>query len=459
MRTLSKSLTLFLVITLAAATSIVDAMPTSNPLHSQVWSNSFGGADDEWAFSVISSDDGGYVVAGYTMSMSAGKADAWIVKTDSSGNQQWNRTYGGEGFDWASCVIQTGDGGYAIAGSTNSTTAGDYDCWLIKTDSSGNQQWSRTYGEIRHDYAASVIQTSDGGYALTGIKDSLNDGGYSLAVYRDLFVVGNADAWIIKTDSAGNEQWNKTFGGPNDDGAFSIVQTGDTGYALAGNTYSFSGGNNTDIWLIKIDTSGKEVWNRTFGGVKDDFGYSVIQTGDGGYALAGITNSSGAGLEDAWLIKTDASGNKQWDKTYGSSLNDEAYYVLQTQDGGYAMAGATVCFGAGFWDAWLIKTDSSGNTQWSQTYGGVSDDQITSMVMTSYGFVLCGPTNTFGAGEWDAWLLEISGDTQHSATVPSFNLSPLGPLSIGSLAVLALSITVFIKKLPRYRAMEKGIFK
>jgi hypothetical protein len=278
---------------------------------------------------------------------------------------------------------------------------------------------------------------------------SFNDGGYSLAVYRDLFVIGDADTWIIKTDSAGNEVWNKTYGRANDDGAFSIVQTGDGGFALAGNTYSFSGGNNTDIWLIKTDIYGREDWNKTFGGAKDDFGYSVIQTGDGGYALIGITNSSGAGYEDAWLIKTDASGNKLWDRTYGSSLNDEAYYVVQTKDGGYAIAGSTVCVGAGFWDAWLIKTDSYGNTQWSQTYGGVSDDQITSMVMTEDGFVLTGPTNTFGAGEWDAWLLEVSGNKQHSASAnASSNLSAVFPLGIGSVAVALLSMTIYIKKRP-----------
>jgi hypothetical protein len=446
---MSKSLTLLLIVTLAAAFSVVDAMPASNPPHSQVWSQAFGGANDEYDFSVIQTSDGGYVVAGYTMSSGAGKADAWIVKTDSCGNQQWNRTYGGAEFDWASCVVQTADGGYAIAGSTNTSAASSYDCWLLKIDSAGNQQWSKTYGGIHNDYAASVIQTSDGGYALAGIKNSFNDGGYSLAVYRDLFVVGNADAWLIKTDSSGNEQWNKTFGGPNDDGAFAIVQTGDDGYALAGNSYSFSGGNNTDIWLIKTDASGKELWNRTFGGAKDDFGYSIIKTGDGGYALAGITNSSGAGLEDAWLIKTDSSGNTLWDKTYGANLDDEAYYVLQTQNGGYAIAGATLCYGAGFWDAWLIKTDSAGKTLWSQTYGGVSDDQTISMIMKPDGFVLAGSTKTFGAGAWDAWLFEVSGDTQHSASVASFNPSPLGPLSIGSLAVVALSMTVFIKKRPR----------
>ena len=251
-----------------------------------------------------------------------------------------------------------------------------------------------------------MVQTVDDGYAIAGIKDSFNDGGYSLAVYRDLIIVGNADAWLVKTDSSGNELWNRTYGGPNDDGAFSIVQTLDGGYALAGNTYSFSAGNNTDIWLIKTDSSGNELWNRPFGGPKDDFGYFVIQTSDGGYALAGITNSSGAGYEDVWLIKTDSYGNKLWDKTYGGAHNDEAYFVIQTEDDGYALAGSTYACGAGLWDAWLIKTDSSGNTLWNQTYGGIGDDQFISMIISSDGgFVLSGSTNTFGVGAWDAWLV------------------------------------------------------
>ena len=407
---LSKSLALLLILAVAAANvpKIIEASNVSTHSHSQVWNKTLGGTGDEWAFSVINTSDGGFAFAGYTTSSGAGKADVWLVKTDSSGNQQWNRTYGGKGFDWASSVIETSDGGYAVAGSTYASDEMVYDCWLVKTDSLGNQQWNKTYGGPYNDYAASVVQTIDGGYAISGIKNSFNDGGYSIAVFRDLFVVGNADAWLVKTDSSGNELWNKTYGGPNDDGAFSIVQTSDEGYALAGNTYSFSAGNNTDFWLIKTDSSGNELWNKTFGGPKDDFGYFVIQTSDDGYALAGITNSSGAGYEDVWFIKTDSSGNKVWDKTYGGALDDEAYFVMQTEDGGYALAGATYSSGFSVWDAWLIKTDISGNILWSQTYGGNGAGQAISMVITSdCGVVLAGSTNTFGAGAWDAWLFKV----------------------------------------------------
>ena len=345
-----------LILTAASvnALSMFDAPTISTSPGSQVWSKTFGGIGDEWAFSVIQTSDGGYAMAGYTNSYGAGKADFWLVKTDSLGSQQWNKTYGGMADDWASCVIQTSDGGYALAGSTYSSSDSGYDFWLVKTDSSGNELWNETYGAKYNDYASSVVETIDGGYALSGITNSFGDG--ALAGSRDVFIVGKADVWLVKTDSFGNELWNKTFGGP-----------------------------------------------------KDDFGYCVIQTSDGGCALAGITNSSGAGYEDVWLIKTDSCGNKLWDKTYGGALNDEAYFVIQTEDDGYALAGSTYAFGAGLWDAWLIKTDSSGNILWNQTYGGSGDDQAISITISSDGeFVLSGSTNTFGVDGWDAWMIKVS---------------------------------------------------
>jgi len=364
MGTLSKSLAVLLVLTAASAIILIGSSTVPIlPKGSQVWSETFGGAGDEWAFSVIQTSDGGYAIAGYTDSFGVGNMDFWLVKTDSFGNQEWNKTYGGAGYDWASSLVQTSDGGYVIAGSTNSSGEWGYDFWLVKTDSSGNQQWNKTYGGTNHDYASSVVQTIDGGYALAGIANSFGDGGYAFSGFRDVFIVGNADAWLVKTDSSGNELWNKTFGEFHDDGAF-----------------------------------------------------SVIQTSDGGYALAGITNSSGAGFEDVWLIKTDASGNVIWNKTYGGTLNDEAYFVMQTKDEGYALAGATYALNAGLWDAWLIKTDFSGNILWTQVHGGVGDDQAISLVLTGEGeFVLTGSTNTFGAGGWDAWLFKVMGTDVSSA--------------------------------------------
>ncbi len=205
--------------------------------------------------------------------------------------------------------------------------------------------WSQTYGGSGDDEAYSLVQTRDGGYALAG--------------YTNSFGAGSYDFWLIKTNSSGNMQWSQTYGGTGDDEAYSVVQSNDTGYAVAGSTDSYGAGE-TDAWLVKTDSSGNMQWNHTYGGRAQDGAYSVVQTIDGGYALAGYTNSFGAGSYDFWLVKTDSSGNMMWNKTYGGSGDDEAGCVIQTSDGGFALAGYTNSFGAGSYDFWLVKTDSFG---------------------------------------------------------------------------------------------------
>ena len=258
----------------------------------------------------------------------------------------YNKTFGGINSDEAYAVQHTSDGGYILAGRTMSFGAGEYDAWLIKTDADGNKVWDKTFGGISDDEANAVQQTSDGVYILAGLTASFGD--------------GSADVWLIKTDENGNKVWDKTFGGIGPDYAYAVKQTSDGGYILAGDTISFGAGG-MDFWLIKTDTDGNKVWDKTFGGSSHDEGCAVQQTSDGGYILAGYTDSFGAGGGDAWLIKTDADGNKVWDKTFGGISGDVASAVQQTKDGGYILAGYTGSFGAGVYDAWLIKTDAEGN--------------------------------------------------------------------------------------------------
>jgi parallel beta-helix repeat protein len=225
---------------------------------------------------------------------------------------EWNKTFGGSGYDWGHDVVETDDGGYAIVGSTNSYGAGGSDFWLVKTDSVGNREWDRTYGRSdKADYAYSVIQTIDGGYLMAGNL-------------------------LIKTDSMGNPQWTRYDLGGN-----SVVQTSDGEYVVAGGSV-----------LFKLDSSGwRERWRQRFEG---KYIYSVVQTADGGYALAGGTSFWVE--SDFCLIKTDSIGRMQWSQTFGGAGNDFAWSLVETNDGGFVLAGATTSFGAGGADFWLVKS-------------------------------------------------------------------------------------------------------
>jgi predicted MPP superfamily phosphohydrolase len=359
------------------------------------WNRTYGGINPDEAYDLVQTVDGGYALAGYTRSYGAGNVDSWLIKTDALGNAQWNKTYGGTNNDKASALVQTGDGGYTLAGYTRSYGAGNYDFWLVKVDASGIMMWDRTYGGTNDDSACALVQTTDGGYALAGGTRS--------------FGAGNCDIWLIKTAASGSMQWNKTYGGIADDGADALVQTNDGGYALAGLTGSYGAGA-WDLWLVKTDSAGNAQWNRTYGGIDYDEALALVQTADGGYALAGYTGSNNDDVGgDFWLVKTDASGIMMWNRTYGGTNDGLALALVQTTDGGYALAGGTCLSGAGNYDCWLVKTDASGNMQWNETYGGISDDLALALVQTADGgYALAGRTNSFGAGSVDFWLVKIA---------------------------------------------------
>ncbi len=362
------------------------------PQETVTFIRTFGGSDFDFAECVRQTSDGGYIIVGHTASFGAANRNVYLVKTDSSGNQIWTRTFGGTDDDYGVSVQQTSDGGYIIAGSTKSFGAESFDIYLIKTDGSGNQLFAKTFGGDDKDVARSVQQTSDGGYIIAG--------------YTKSFGAGDADVYLIKTDSYGNQIWAKTFGGTSADQGYSVQQTSDGGYIIAGYTKSFGAGL-FDVYLIKTDSSGNEAWTKTFGGTNHDFSKSVQQTNDGGYIIAGYTKSFGAGLFDVYLVKTDSSGNQTWTKTFGGASSEKGHSVRQTNDGGYIIAGRTSSFGSGLFDVYLIKTDSSGNEAWHKTFGGTDyDDSKSVWQTTDGGFIIAGHTMSFGSGSWDVYLIK-----------------------------------------------------
>ena len=317
----------------------------------ELWNRTFKGS----GFSVFQINDGGYIVVGSI------EWNMFMVKISHIGDEIWTKTYKGDDFDNWQSIQQTNDGSYIIVGSTSSYGNGKTDMWLIKTDNNGNEIWNKTYGGKKSDIGYSVRVNPDEGYLITGITYSYNTGDES------------GDAWIIKTDGEGDEIWNVTFTSDSDETVNSIQQTDDGDFIAAGYALTNSDGKyNYDIWVTRADVNGINKWTKTFGGAEEEKGYSIQPTSDGGYVITGHTYSYGAGNRDIWLIKIDSNGNKLWDRTYGGSKHDEGKSVQQTNDGGYIIVGNTESYGNGNPDIWLLKVDSEGRLESANGNGPIN---------------------------------------------------------------------------------------
>ncbi|MDD2889771.1 MAG: T9SS type A sorting domain-containing protein [bacterium] len=347
-----------------------------------LWTRTYGGTGFDFGKSVQQTFDGGFILAGCKEFGGVGGAyDVYLVRTDSSGDTLWTRTYGGKGNEYGESVQQIIGGGFIIAGYTNSFGTNYNNVYLIRTNSSGDTLWTRTFGGTEEDIGFSVQQTSDSGFIITGMTNS--------------FGAGFWDVYIIKTNSSGNILLSKTFGGNGDDVGASVQQTSDGGFIVTGYTESFGVGYN-DVYLIKTDALGNTLWTKTFGGTSHDNGYSVQQTQDEGFIIAGYTNSFGAGKGDIYLVRINSSGNALWTKTFGGYENDWGCSVQQTTDGGFIIAGYTESFGAGGGDVYLIRTNSSGDTLWTKTFGGEYEDCAYSVQQTfDGGFIIAGEKNNY----------------------------------------------------------------
>ena len=317
------------------------------------------------------------------------------------------KTFGGSLWDGGRSIQQTSDGGYIVAGFTYSLGA-TY-VLVLKLDLNGNIQWQKTFGS---GWAASIQQTTDGGYIVAGTGPGPLD-----------------DVLVLKLDSSGNVQWAKTFGGWGFDHATSVQQTSDGGYIVAGFTTSFGAAGYYDALVLKLKPNGDTEWAKMLGGGDADSGYSIQQTSDGGYILAGTTH--GAGYSDALIVKLKSNGEIDWQKTFRLGL---AYSIQQTSDGGYIVAGV--------WDALVLKLDSSGNKQWAKTFSGSKEDFAFSIQQTSDGgYIVVGGTTSFGAGYYsDILVLKLTSMGNISKCTPLKDVSLTE--EIPALTTKDVSITV-----------------
>lgn len=359
------------------------------------WARTYGGGEFDLGFSMQETWDGGWIVAGATASSGEGENDVWVVKLDGDGEIVWQKTYGGSGNDYATCIGLTMDGGYIVVGTTYSFGAGGSDAWLLKLDGNGETIWQKAYGGGSYDYAT-AIEVFWWGYVVAGNTFSFGD--------------GDSNIWVMALVTDGRVAWERTYGGGGFDSAFSIRQTDDWGYLIAGETFSFGQGEN-DLWLLKLDFMGDAVWQKTYGASGFDWPFRLQLTEDGGSIVAGNTLSSGAGEDDVWVLKLDDQGRISWQKTYGGTRFDWPASIQPTSDDGYIVVGGTYSFGMGQDDLWVIKLKEDGDVDWQKTYGGSGSDYGTVIKRApGGGYKVIGVTSSFGAGKEDLWVLKLDSN-------------------------------------------------
>jgi len=343
---------------------------------------------------LVKTHGGDYVIAGWIkyQSVRYRDHDLWILKSDAKGNEIWQRRLGGRSTDRANAIIETSSGDLLVAGETYSFGSGTYDAWLIMLNSKGDILWNRTYGSKGIERAFALTEAKDHGFVFTGFTESPGR--------------GSSDVLIIKTDSSGNQIWKKTYGGKGIDRGYSICSLNGDGFVIAGYTTSNSRGG-LDMLVLRIDENGNILSETTYGGKRDDQARSILFTEDGNYAVTGGTYSEGSGLEDLIFLKLDQTGKVVLKRVYGGKLSDSGLGMSETFDGGFVITGYTESEGEGYKDVWLLELDRSGKQEWSQTFGGATTDEAYAVVPTADGgFVLSGLSKSTGYRETDVWVIK-----------------------------------------------------
>ncbi|MEP7234444.1 MAG: T9SS type A sorting domain-containing protein [Ignavibacteriota bacterium] len=368
------------------------------------WQKCLGGTKHDQPGGMLPTRDGGYIMAGSSVSSDGdlttnhGNYDLWIVKINSLGAVQWQRSYGGSGEESGGAIIESVDGGYIIASNTNSDdgdlkgiftgSTNQSDLWVLKIDSIGNIVWQKIFGGSKNDFPTSIVRGGEGQYLISAYTTS-SDGDV-----ENFHGGTGGDIWVLDVSESGSLGWQKTFGGSNDD--FGAIYETAGGYAIAGYTNSTDGDvkgrardTTVEAWLVQLDRNANIIWQKTYGGSGYDGAYSMSPTFDKGCILAGFTGSDDGDVSgihqpkyffDSWIIKVDSLGTIEWQKCLGGSNGDEAYSVFQNSDGDYVVSanvasenGDVTGFQGGS-DCWIFKLSKTGNLLWQRTLGGTGPD-------------------------------------------------------------------------------------
>ncbi|PSR54850.1 hypothetical protein AHMF7605_15740 [Adhaeribacter arboris] len=421
----------------------------------KLWDKTFGSTFSEFLTTIIPTADGGYLLGGSSNSDNEGdktetnqgdrSRDYWLVKIDGTGDKQWDKTLGGALDDNLTTIISTHDGGYLLGGFSNSGKSGDKseankgqstaDYWVVKTDGTGNKIWDKTFGGTGIDELDGLLELASGGYLLSGSSDS------KISSDKTQHSYGGKDYWILQIDEKGNKLWDKTYGGNGRDKLNTLITTRDGGYLLGGESDSKISGDKSqlsrgasDFWVIKLNSTGNKLWDKTIGGTGTDALYSLITAPDGSYLLGGNSwsetggdKSEGSrGFMDYWIIKIKEAlpFMAQWDRRYGGSGNDNLTSVIKTSDGGYLSGGYTNSGvggevsqpSQGNYDYWIVKSDKNGKKLWDKRYGGREDDFLNRVYPTKDGGYLLGGSSLSGKsgdkteasrGNWDYWIVKV----------------------------------------------------
>ena len=407
-----------------------------------IWSKTLGGSANELNVSSVQAFDDGYLLTSATnstdvdVSSNHGNYDIWLAKLDEEGELVWNKSYGGSEHDYPSAICTTQDSNYLIAGHTYSNDGdismnhGKGDAWIIKLNATGEIIWQKTFGGTNFDAANAITSTQDGGCIVAGFT-------YSADLQGMGKTFGGADYWVLKLNALGEIEWQKMYGGNKMDIAYSVLQTTDGNFVVAGNSLSFPANDNpasglTDCWVLKLDPAGEIIWAESFGGFAANKTPAIIETMDGGFALTGnypvldLSNDNGQKYyENFWLVKLTNEGSQAWQKNYGGKEYDIANALSQTPDGGYLLAGYSwsantfVTGQEGMADLYVLKINAAGELEWHQNYGGAGYDEANHIFINKAGdYLVSGISRSMdedvpnNAGGQDIWVMKLAGPFQ-----------------------------------------------